>query len=374
MKNESLNIFSIKAVSFHQGERDPFGFDDYSEKLGSEYLPFSGSVSKPAYFLFVSYVNHFLATNKSLWKNEKQKREIQIRLEKLLVYSWKKQFTKLELKGGVIGNSFNIKYIDVFSSKGWVMQPAFSTYNTSSHKDFCPDTLKEYLKKIGGKQVPILSDFILYENKEPQERAKYLEILLKQLKKKYSLFSHHQLDKVLKNKFRNELIAKINGKKDDDYFKLLEPYLKGQNDLDSFLKTLLEIKNQKIPFAFLNDWFEKFVRAVDADINDKANRKTLWIEADKSFDKIPKQLHSLSKTHVLQKRVKKRKWFQYNEKESQYTYYDKGSKSEKERIENLWESYKKRAGEKNEAAENTTVKYFFNYRHYALLRLLKELQ
>ena len=100
----------------------------------------------------------------------------------------------------------------------------------------------------------------------------------------------------------------------------------------------------------------------------------MWIEADKSFDKIPKQLHSLSKTHVLQKRVKKRKWFQYNEKESQYTYYDKGSKSEKERIENLWESYKKRAGEKNEAAENTTVKYFFNYRHYALLRLLKELQ
>jgi hypothetical protein len=44
---ETINIFTIKTVSFDQGERDPFGFDDFSEKLGAEYLPFSGTVSKP---------------------------------------------------------------------------------------------------------------------------------------------------------------------------------------------------------------------------------------------------------------------------------------------------------------------------------------
>ena len=65
MSNESLNIFTVKIVSFDQGERDPFGFDDFSEKIGAAYLPFSGSVSKPTYYLFVAYVNHFLNTNKS---------------------------------------------------------------------------------------------------------------------------------------------------------------------------------------------------------------------------------------------------------------------------------------------------------------------
>jgi len=44
------NIFSVKATEFDQGQRDPFGFDDFSEKLGSKYLPFSGVVRKPIYF------------------------------------------------------------------------------------------------------------------------------------------------------------------------------------------------------------------------------------------------------------------------------------------------------------------------------------
>ena len=66
--NLVFNIYSIKPVTFDRGERDPFGFDDFAEKIGAEYLPFSGSVSKPAYFLFVAYVNHFLNSNKSLWK------------------------------------------------------------------------------------------------------------------------------------------------------------------------------------------------------------------------------------------------------------------------------------------------------------------
>jgi len=368
MKNESLNIFSIKAVSFDQGERDPFGFDDYSEKLGAEYLPFSGSVSKPSYFLFVSYVHHFLATNKSLWKNEKQKREIQIRLEKLLVYCWKKTANEQNepLRGSsILGNSFDIIDIDVFSSKGWVIQNAFKIY---TDKNFCPLTLELYLRKAGERQVAILREFILCDYKQPQYKAEYLKELLKRLRKKDSLFNNHRLEFDLEKNFKKELSEKIKSKRKIEYLQFVQPFFEYRTfNEDNFWSKLLA--NPKLPFLFLNDWFGKFVTAVDADINQKANKQQLWIEADKSFDKIPNLLHSLSKTDiVLQKRIKKSKWFQYNEKENRYTYYDKGNKSEKRRIENLWESYKKRQG------EEVGTRYFFNFRHYALLRLLKELQ
>jgi len=369
MKNESLNIFSIKAVFFDQGERDPFGFDDYSEKLGAEYLPFSGSVSKPSYFLFVSYVNHFLTMNKTLWKTEKQKREIQIRLEKLLVYCWKKtvEEDKKSLRSeSVLGNSFDIADIDLFSSKGWVVQNAFKIY---TDKNFCPKTLNRYLKNVEERHNDILIRFLNAEYKSQNfDKKKFLIKLLADLQaNNNSIFKNHKLSFPLQKEFKKELFEKIKSKRKMEYLQLVQPFFEYKTfKEDNFLSKLLE--NSKLPFVSLNDWFGKFVTAVDADINDKANRKTLWDEANESFEKIPEPFNSLSKTDiVLEKQMKKSKWFQYNEKLSRYTYYDKGNKSEKRRIENLWESYKKRQGE-------VGMRYFFNYRHHALLRLLKGLQ
>jgi hypothetical protein len=364
--NSTTNIFTVKTVSFDQGERDPFGFDDFSEKIGADYLPFSGSVSKPTYYLFVAYVNHFLNTNKSLWRNDKQKREIQIRLEKLLVYCWKAKFVKSELKGGLLGNNFELNDIDVFTSKGWVIQNAFKIY---TDKNFAPITLELYLKRIGERQMPILADFILCDYKQPQRKAEYVRELVKQLQKKNSLFNNHRLED-FKDKFKKELIAKIKSRRKDEYFQLLQPYFEYKTfNEDTFWTKLLENPNPKIPFAFLNKWFGKFVAAVDADINRKANKQTLWNDADNCFEKISKQFHSNSKSDiVLQKRMKKSKWFQFNNSENRYSFYDKGSPSEKRRIENLWESYKKRQDEDEGAS------YFFNYRHSALLRLIKELR
>lgn len=359
------NIFIVKTVSFDQGERDPFGFDDFSEKLGAEYLPFSGSVSKPTYYLFVAYVNNFLNTYKSLWKNAKQKKEIQIRLEKLLVYCWKSKYTKSELKGGVLGNNFELNDIDVFTSKGWVIQNAFKIY---TDRNFAPATLELYLKRVGERQMPILRDFILCEFKQTQ-RKEYVANLVKQLCKKNSLFNNHRLDD-LKESFKKELIEKIKNRQKDEYFQLLQPYFQYKTfKEETFWTKLLESPNTKIPFAFLNNWFGKFVFAVDADINQKANRLSLWNDADNSFHKISKQFHSNSKSDiVLQKRMKKSKWFQFNTSENRYSFYEKGSSSEKRKIVNLWESYMKRQDEKAES------NYFFNYRHSALLRLIKELQ
>jgi hypothetical protein len=362
--NSDHNIFTIKAVSFDQGERDPFRFDDFSKKVGAEYLPFSGTVSKPIYFIFVAYINYILNNKKIKWKNERQKKEIQIRLEKLLVYCWKKSTPKEELRGAaIIGNSFAINDIDIFTSKGWVKQNSFKIY---TDKNFAPKTLQRYLNKIGEKQIPILNEFILTDYKQPQQRSDYLKELYKLLKRKNSLFNDHQLEIDLKKQFKAELLEKIKNKNKSEYLNYLKPFFgyktfKENNFWDKLLN------NKKLPFASLNDWFGKFVSAVDADINDKPNKNLLWNEADKSFDRIDTQfLTTLKSDIVLHKRQKPNKWFQYND--NRYSLSDRGSKSEKRKVDNLWESYKKRQGEEG------GTRYFFNFRHYALLRLLKELQ
>ena len=226
MYKESVNIFTVKTVSFEQGERDPFGFDDFSEKLGAEYLPFSGTVSKPSYFLFVSYVNHILNNKLIPWKNEKQKKEIQIRLEKLMVYCWKKKSNeeKEGLRGSsILGNSFDLNDIDFFSSKGWVKQNAFKIY---TDKNFAPETLELYLKLIGEKQIPFLNDFILCELKQPQLKAEYLKELLKRLRKTNSLFNNHHLEFKLKEKFKKELLEKIKSKRRSEYLQYVQPFFK----------------------------------------------------------------------------------------------------------------------------------------------------
>jgi hypothetical protein len=366
MSIESLNIFTVKTVSFDQGERDPFGFDDFSEKLGAEYLPFSGTVSKPSYFLFVSYVTHILNNKLITWKNEKQKKEIQIRLEKLLVYCWKKSTTKEELRGSaIIGNSFDIKDIDVFSSKGWVKQNAFRIYND---RNFAPKTVDLYLKKIDKRHIRILNEFICIDFKNPGfDKNQFLKKIVDDLQRsEYSLFLGHKFKRAeLKKSFKDELMLKIQKKNKEVYYNTLKPFFDDVTfDNDNFWKITLD--NKGLPFVHLNNWFVSFVNAVDADINNKPS-KQLWSESNKLFDKIPEQFHKVSKSDiVLNKWQKPKKWFQLKDKK--FSFPDKGNKSENQRIKNLWDSYKKRQG------EEVGTRYFFNYRHYALLRLLKELK
>jgi len=169
-------IFSVKSVSFEKGERDPFGFDDFAEKLGAEFLPFSGSVSKPSYFLFVSYVNHLMSRgeNKINWVDEKDRNEKKIRLEKLLVYSWKKAAKDSSLRGAsIIGNSFNISAIDPFSSKGWVKQNCFRIYTEGENKFKLEKTLHLYLNHRD-KEIALLNDFLSKSYTQNKNKEDYL--------------------------------------------------------------------------------------------------------------------------------------------------------------------------------------------------------
>lgn len=352
--NTEFDIFSVRPVVFEQGERDPFGFDDFAENLGAEYLPFSGSVSKPAYILFVAYVNRLLKEKRIKWRNEKEKSEIKIRLEKLLVYCWKEN-SKENLRGSaIIGNSFKIEDIDPFSGKGWIKQNCFKIY-TETENNFNPQgTLKYYWDNIGESQILLLNDFINTQQPRTKEDKKSFEKLRTKLKKPVlSLYSNHLLEDKIKRRFKKELESEIKSKNKAEYFNYLESFFVNNKFIEEkfFNKTL---DNDNLPFKALNNWFGKFVYAVDADINNK-DAKNLWGIADNFFNIIPENIRS--KYH-LQKRPKPRIWFEYTN--------GKYARSEKlKKNISLWEAYMNRQGDEKG--------YFFNYRHYAFSRLLNEL-
>jgi hypothetical protein len=77
-------LFIIKPVEFEHGKEDPFGFDHYSGRIADKYIPFSGTIRKPLYLLFVAYVN-WLITNKHLKSGIISNEGVRLRLEKLLV-------------------------------------------------------------------------------------------------------------------------------------------------------------------------------------------------------------------------------------------------------------------------------------------------
>jgi hypothetical protein len=234
--NTTQNIFIVKQVSFAQGERDPFGFDDFAKRLGEKYLPFSGTVAKPAYFLFVAYVKYILK-NSIQCKNKKQESEYQIRLEKLLVYCWKTKFSKAELKGGVIGNSKDKNDIDISTGKWWNKQNCFKIYTDGENKFQPTKTLEYYCKTVGRREIPILKEFLINDYKNDPKKLTGLET---RLKKGNSIFNNHLLSTQLKNIFKNELKANIKDKNKPhpEYWRVIEPYFNKTRFKDEvFLKT-----------------------------------------------------------------------------------------------------------------------------------------
>lgn len=349
-----FEIYTVKEVTFEQGKIDPFGFDDYIEKLGSKYLPFSGTAAKPSYILFTSYVNQLLKKKLIPYKNPKERGEIKIKLEKLLVYSWKSR-TKESLRGkGVIGNSFKLTDIDPFSSKGWVKQNCFRIYTENNFK--AEKTLDRYMKSVGNKQIDLIKDFLSRSYVREKDKVKYLSELIKSLgKSKDSLFSYHLLSdkfkKIFKRELREEIRDKTRKESHDEYFKIVNHFFENNKFNESlFWKKTLDNKN--LPFMYLNFWFGKIIEAVEADLNNKGVNK-FWKSTDNAYSKIPK------KYNTLEMRPNRGSWFDY--------YNGKYHKTKDfNRFFAQWDSYKLRQGEE-------VKKYFTTFRHYALARLLKEL-
>lgn len=350
--NSIHNIFTVKEVTFEQGKNDPFGFGDFTEKLSAKYLPFSGTIAKPSYILFTSYINRLLKDKLIPYSNARERNEIKIRLEKLLVYCWKSR-TKENLRGkNIIGNSFSIQDIDSFSSKGWIKQNCFRIYTENNFK--AEKTLDKYLYSVGLKQAEILNEFLGKEYIREKDKNNYLKDLIKKLgKNKNSIFSDHLLSNNIKKYFKKELKDELS-KNVPDYYHHVRHFFENYKFNPKLFWTRT-ISNNRLPFEALNNWFGKIVDAVDADINGRSSIK-LWNAADKAYELIDKKFKIPDKRPI--RTIES--WFCIEN--GKYT-----KVKDFRKYSHQWESYKRRPGEDGTA-------YFSTFRHLAFARLLKELE
>ncbi len=349
--NNTYNIFTVKEVTFEQGKNDPFGFGDFTEKLSAKYLPFSGTIAKPSYILFTSYINRLLKEKLIPYNSAREKNEIRIRLEKLLVYCWKSRANENFRGARIIGNSLKVNEIDPFTSKGWIKQNCFRIYTENNFK--AEKTLEIYLNMIGNKQIDLLNEFLGKSYIREKDKQNYLKELKKKLyKNKNSLFSYHLLSDTLKKKFKKELKEVISRNKPDYFIHLSNFYDNNKFNSAQFWKKTLE--NKKLPFKDLNYWFGKIVDAVDAEINEKSSL-SLWKKADIAYEQIDIKHRKLDKRPIRETES----WF--TKQNGKYCKADNFN-----RFSHQWESYKRRKGEEGTG-------YFSTFRHYAFSRLLTEL-
>jgi len=339
------NIFSVRVTEFDQGQRDPFGFDDFSEKLGSKYLPFSGTVRKPIYFFFIAYVN-WLWENGKL--NSKKKEETRLRFEKLLVISWKKNSEKLSGKN-VLGNSK--QKINPFKGNdgNWIIQTCFKIYGASVSKIITDNKfIERYIQDNPGEER-ILNDFLSKEGLLDKRNETFLESTLQKLaKRKYSLFSgSHQLTnryKKLLCKYLQTAIRNTN----KDYYNDISSFFNFTNKLKEIVYKKIIENEKKYPFKAFNNWFSAFILAVDKDINNENSVKE-WNRADYLFSKIKDK-------QDLKQRPEPRCWLEKNG--NKYV-----AKQGKDFDEAGWNALLRRA-------EGDT---FYDFKHFALTSLLQEI-
>lgn len=349
------NIFSVKISDFGQeNKEDPFGFDNFSEKVAQTYIPITSTVRKPIYFFFVYYINHLLDTGEL---KAKSKKEAQLRLEKLLVLSWKRNKVNGNLSGkNILGNSKHD--INPFKGKdgNWIIQTCFQIYGSSVNKLIHEkdDFIDKYKKNTQG-EIEILNDFLNKEGYLDSKNKAYLDKILDDLSRnKYSLFfGNHLLHSTYKNSFKKKLINAIR-KNNKDYYKDIKNFFESTNLLEKeiYKKT---IDNRKYPFHDLNKWFSAFIIAVDNDINNKHSVNE-WKEVDNLYSitrqKYSKELNEYKA--ILKQSPKIRCWF---EKE--------GDKYKRKSDFNQagWDAMLRRAKRKR----------FYDFRHSALISLLKEI-
>jgi hypothetical protein len=339
------NIFSVKAAEFDQGQRDPFGFDDISEKLGSKYLPFAVATKKPIYFFFVSYVNWLLENGKL---NSKKKEETKLRLEKLLFLSWKQKHK--DLNGtNVLGVSQ--KKVNPFRGNdgNWIIQTCFRIYGASVNKIIDQKFIDKYVAD-NPEEREILNEFLNKEGPLDRRNEIFLQSILKKLaKRKYSLFFDPQLTTKYKNIFKNYLREEIKAR-NLNYFNDIHSLFSPTNNLrERLFKKTIE-NEKKYPFKAFNDWCAAFILAVDSDIGGK-NSKMNWQKADELFSKIP----DVNKRGLSQ-RPEPRCWFERTG--TKYT-----ARQGNDFDQDGWNAVIKKAGKKN----------FYDFKHAALASLLKDL-
>lgn len=352
--NTEFNIFSVRSVEFEKGKLDPFGFDDFSEKLSAKYLPFSGTVRKPIYFFFVPYVNWLLKNNKLRYK---KKEEVRLRLEKLLVCSWKNKEENLKKKN-IIGT--NQKQINPFKGNDgkWVVQTCFKIYEASVNKIITDTIFIDKYKQDNREEDKLLDDFLAKEGVLDKRNEIILMATLKkfgQRNHRHSIFNgNHQLTPKYKNIFKKYLRNAIWNTNQNYYYDIEKFFMSTKNLGDKIYRRILN-NDRNYPFRALNKWFSAFVIAVDKDINNAHSKKD-WDNADKRFNELEK--HGIGS---LKQRPEPKSWIDWNG--NRYV-----KKEGKDFDEDGWNALVRRATRATQQDQ-----YFYDFRHTALISLLKEL-
>ena len=297
-KGMNHNFFVIKPVEFEHGKEDPFGFDDYSAKIAQKYIPFSGTIRKPIYLLFVAYVN-WLITHKLL-KGGISNEDVRLRVEKLLVKCLTLSDTSHNF---IIGSTFRNRNINPFKGNdgNWVVQNCYKIYDKSAEDLVPPELIEDYHNKHI-EQVKLLNDF-LKRTGTPDANKRYFDSLIKQLRtKKSSMFFGNPL---LARKFREALFRNLKETIKKKEFGADKELMKKLFVSPSKAPTALEqvLHSEDYPFKSLNHWFSSFILAVDADIKGE-NSKSLWATADKRYHDIENEYK-----HGKAQRPKNKCWF-----------------------------------------------------------------
>jgi hypothetical protein len=340
-------IFAVKAVEFEQGTMDPFGFDKQAEDLAQKYIPFSGTIRKPIYLVFNKYVKSLIKDGTLKLKSREHK-DAELRLEKLLVYSWKRRYEGLRSRH-VIGNS--IRHINPFEGHGgtWVVQDSYKIYNGSAELLATDDLIEAYRKK-NPDEPDVLRQF-LQRSGSLERNQRFMEELLKKLgKKRLSLFRGELL---LAPLFRRKMLKKIRetlyeNEFSEDY-SLCKRLLTKPKIAPKILNKVLI--NEVYPFHSRNLWYSAFILAVNADI-EGSGTPLRWKKADGLYAKI--------KSHrPAHARPRPKCWFQLNGNDRYSTLKDFDKDG--------WRAIVAKAERQSEGFP------FYSFRIFALQSLLAEL-
>lgn len=293
------NIFTLKAVEFEHQKENPFGFDSIADTISEKYLKFSGVIRKPIYLVFVAYIDHLIKTNQ-LNHSGKKINDIKIRLEKLLVTSWKRN---RNLRGeSVLGNS--ITRINPFEARdgNWIIQNCFKIYESSARKLELEKIVKYYSDQ-NTKEIKLLNEFINRSGHLNSNERYLSNLLLKMSKKRTSIFNGKT---VLSKKIRIMFLKSLRDLLNDGLFgndyqfisKIFNKPAKSGKEINNILNSI------KYPFAAYNNWVRNFVLAVDCDLN-KKDSKLAWLKTEKAYK-------SLDRSIKVENRPIPQCWFKYN--------------------------------------------------------------
>lgn len=339
----SYNVFIVRPTEFDKKVEDPFSFDSEAGRISEKYISFSGVISKPIYLLFVAYIEWLLEHNEL--KSDLRKGEIRLRLEKLLVKCWQRKNKEIRGKS-VIGSTFR----DINPYKGndgnWVIQNCFKIYGNSANILINDEIIERY-HNDNREQVKYLKEFLKDSGSLETNKIRMKYLLEKLERKRHSIFRGNLY---LSKKYRRELARALKeeikrGKFSQDK-KLIQDI--SNNNKKSRERIWNVLKDPKYPFKSLNNWFLKFILAVDSQIND-VNQNTLWKRADEAYNAvILKAFNRRPETNNV--------WLDKNTEryEKNNTFDTSG-----------WNAIVRRASQKDGV--------FYNFRINALISLLEEL-